>query len=144
MSNVEAEAAIEQAKLELRLLQLEAQEKAKTDFLSFAKYVWPEAIFGAHHTKMADAFNRVADGTLKRLIINMPPRHRLALDTPVPTPDGWKTIAEIQKGDNVFAPDGSVVRVTGKSDIYTEKLYEVTSIDGHSIDRKSTRLNSSH
>lgn len=76
---VETTAAIaaqeEAAKLELRLLQIEAQEKAQTDFLSFAKYVWPEAIFGAHHTKMADAFNRIADGTLKRLIVNMPPRH---------------------------------------------------------------------
>jgi predicted phage terminase large subunit-like protein len=69
------QATIEQARLELRLLQIEAQEKARTDFLSFAKYVWPEAIFGAHHTKMADAFNRLADGTLKRLIVNMPPRH---------------------------------------------------------------------
>ena len=67
--------AIEAARLELRLLQLEAQEKSQVDFLSFAKYVWPEAIFGAHHTKMADSFNRLADGTLKRLIINMPPRH---------------------------------------------------------------------
>ncbi len=69
------QAAIEQARLELRLAQLEAQEKSQTDFLSFAKYVWPEAIFGAHHTKMADAFNKIADGTLKRLIVNMPPRH---------------------------------------------------------------------
>ena len=74
-SSASEQAAIEAARLELRLLQLEAQEKAQTDFLSFAKYVWPEAIFGAHHTKMADAFNRLADGTLKRLIVNMPPRH---------------------------------------------------------------------
>jgi predicted phage terminase large subunit-like protein len=74
-SSASEQAAVEAARLELRLLQLEAQEKAQTDFLSFAKYVWPEAIFGAHHTKMADAFNRIADGTLKRLIVNMPPRH---------------------------------------------------------------------
>lgn len=69
------QASIEQARLELRLMQLEAQESARTDFLSFAKYVWPDGIFGAHHQKMADAFNKIADGTLKRLIINMPPRH---------------------------------------------------------------------
>ena len=65
----------EAAKLELRLLQIEAQEKARVDFLAFAKYMWPEAILGEHHKIMADAFNRVADGTLKRLIINMGPRH---------------------------------------------------------------------
>lgn len=69
------QAAIEQARLELRLAQLEAQEKARVDFLSFAKYMWPEGIFGAHHEKMAEAFNKIADGTLKRLIINMAPRH---------------------------------------------------------------------
>jgi predicted phage terminase large subunit-like protein len=65
----------EQLRLELRLKQLEVQEAAKGNFLSFARYVWPEAIFGAHHAKMASAFDRIANGTLKRLIINMPPRH---------------------------------------------------------------------
>jgi len=74
-SSASEQASVEAARLELRLLQLEAQEKAQTDFLSFAKYVWPEAILGAHHTKMAEAFNKLADGTLKRLIVNMPPRH---------------------------------------------------------------------
>ena len=65
----------EQLRLQLRLQQLDIQEKARSDFLSFARYVWPEAIFGAHHAKMANAFDRIANGTLKRLIINMPPRH---------------------------------------------------------------------
>ncbi len=124
----------EAAKLELRLLQIEAQEQAQVDFLSFAKYVWPEAILGEHHVKMADAFNRIADGTLKRLIVNMPPRHRLALDTLVPTTKGWKTIAEIQQGDEVFSPDGSPVLVTGKSDVYEELIYEVETDDGHVVE----------
>lgn len=65
----------ERLKLEYRLLKLEQLEKAQTDFLSFVRYAWPEAIIGAHHVKMADAFDRVSRGTLKRLIINMPPRH---------------------------------------------------------------------
>jgi predicted phage terminase large subunit-like protein len=62
-------------RLELRLSQLEAQEKARTHFLDFVRYVWPEAILGEHHSKMAAAFDRIANGSLKRLIINMPPRH---------------------------------------------------------------------
>jgi predicted phage terminase large subunit-like protein len=37
--------------------------------------VWPTFISGRHHKIMADAFERVASGELKRLIINMPPRH---------------------------------------------------------------------
>ena len=37
----------------------------------------------------------------------------LALDTEVPTPDGWTTIGEIQAGDWVFDPTGAPVRVLG-------------------------------
>ncbi|MGD8604549.1 MAG: hypothetical protein PVF49_08245, partial [Anaerolineales bacterium] len=55
--------------------QLEAREAAATDFLSFVRFMWPEFIAGRHHRIMADAFDRVLNGDLKRLIINMPPRH---------------------------------------------------------------------
>ena len=51
------------------------QEKAKTNFMEFVHKVWPAFISGRHHAKMARAFERVARGELKRLIINMPPRH---------------------------------------------------------------------
>ena len=51
------------------------QEKAKNDFMAYVKYVWPNFINGRHHEKMAQAFERVAEGKTKRLIINMPPRH---------------------------------------------------------------------
>jgi predicted phage terminase large subunit-like protein len=47
----------------------------KDDFMAFVKYVWPNFINGRHHEKMAKAFERVAQGQSKRLIINMPPRH---------------------------------------------------------------------
>ena len=50
-------------------------EKAQLHFLTFVKLMWPSFIAGRHHEKMADAFERVARGELKRLIINMPPRH---------------------------------------------------------------------
>jgi len=65
----------ERLKLELRLSQIQAQDAARESFYSYVKYMWPEAILGAHHKKMAEAFDRIAKGTLKRLIINMPPRH---------------------------------------------------------------------
>jgi hypothetical protein len=69
------EAEAHRLRLEYRLAKLEVLDRAQGDFLSFVRYVWPEAILGAHHEKMANAFNRVVDGSLKRLIINMPPRH---------------------------------------------------------------------
>lgn len=52
-----------------------AYNKAKDDFMVFVNYVWPTFIHGDHHVKMARAFERVATGQCKRLIINMPPRH---------------------------------------------------------------------
>tara|TARA_R110000824_G_scaffold274513_1_gene463203 strand:- start:1957 stop:3444 length:1488 start_codon:yes stop_codon:yes gene_type:complete len=51
------------------------REESNKDFLAFVKEVWPAFIEGNHHRVMADAFNRIASGELKRLIINMPPRH---------------------------------------------------------------------
>ena len=65
----------ERLKLELRLALLEGQEQAQNTFLGFSRYVWPEAIISSHHEIMSRAFDRIADGTLKRLIVNMPPRH---------------------------------------------------------------------
>jgi len=53
----------------------EKKEKARQTFMGFVNKVWPAFIEGRHHKIMADAFERVASGELKRLIVNMPPRH---------------------------------------------------------------------
>ena len=68
----------EQEQLLAELDKLEALKRTKNSqekFLAFVKEVWPTFIAGRHHAKMADAFERVARGECKRLIINMPPRH---------------------------------------------------------------------
>jgi len=52
-----------------------AQKKSQDKFIQFVKTMWPEFISGRHHTKMAEAFEKVASGKIKRLIVNMPPRH---------------------------------------------------------------------
>ena len=57
------------------LLEMDKVEKSKESFLYFVTQMWPIFISGGHHKIMADAFERVAKGELKRLIINMPPRH---------------------------------------------------------------------
>jgi predicted phage terminase large subunit-like protein len=51
------------------------REEARRSFMAFVKKVWPNFIEGSHHKRMAKAFERVARGECKRLIINMPPRH---------------------------------------------------------------------
>jgi predicted phage terminase large subunit-like protein len=58
-----------------KLEKLKDRELAQTKFIKFVEKVWPTFISGAHHKRMSDAFERVANGTCKRLIINMPPRH---------------------------------------------------------------------
>jgi predicted phage terminase large subunit-like protein len=55
--------------------QSKNRQECGENFLPFVKHIWSAFIEGYHHTKMADAFDRVAKGELKRLIINMPPRH---------------------------------------------------------------------
>ena len=50
-------------------------ERAQNDFMTFVKRVWPEFIEGRHHKEIANKFNDLANGKIKRLIINMPPRH---------------------------------------------------------------------
>jgi hypothetical protein len=35
----------------------------------------PDFVEGKHHKKIAEQFNRLAEGKINRLIINMPPRH---------------------------------------------------------------------
>ena len=63
----------------LRLLkelkEVEGQEQARAGFMPFIRRVWPAFIEGKHHKLMVEAFERVIHGDLKRLIINMPPRH---------------------------------------------------------------------
>jgi predicted phage terminase large subunit-like protein len=70
--------AAEQAKLFEDVAQYKGaltREKAQVDFMAFVKEMWPGFIHGRHHALMAKKFQDIADGKLKRLIINMPPRH---------------------------------------------------------------------
>jgi len=62
---------------QLQVLHAEKKirNKAKDDFLSFVKCVWPDFVEGSHHRHIAKKFNELATGEINRLIINMPPRH---------------------------------------------------------------------
>ena len=58
-----------------RLQDMEKSEKSQKFFLNFVKSVWPDFIEGSHHRIFSQKLQEVADGKLKRLIVNMPPRH---------------------------------------------------------------------
>jgi predicted phage terminase large subunit-like protein len=51
------------------------RERASASFMEYVKQVWPGFVHGRHHAVMAKKFEDIASGKLKRLIINMPPRH---------------------------------------------------------------------
>jgi predicted phage terminase large subunit-like protein len=51
------------------------REKAQARFMEYVKVMWPGFIHGRHHAVMAKKFEDIVEGRLKRLIINMPPRH---------------------------------------------------------------------
>ncbi|OPY22915.1 MAG: ribonucleotide-diphosphate reductase subunit alpha [Methanobacterium sp. PtaU1.Bin242] len=54
----------------------------------------------------------------------------LALDTKIPTPDGFKTINEIDVGDDVFDEKGNICKVTHKSPVfYNHECFELTFND---------------
>ena len=51
------------------------RERGQVDFMEYVRCMWPAFIHGRHHEVMAKKFEEIASGKLKRLIINMPPRH---------------------------------------------------------------------
>ena len=61
--------------LQERLENLDKQEEVQDSFLDYIHYIWPEFIQGNHHKIFADKLTQIAKGEIKRLIINMPPRH---------------------------------------------------------------------
>ena len=65
----------EELRLMLAIAMQDDSKKAQDSFMHFVKMVWPEFIDGYHHNIMAKKFEEIAAGKLKRLIVNMPPRH---------------------------------------------------------------------
>ena len=62
-------------KYALKLAEKKKGSHVYSNFLNFVKHVWPQFIEGSHHKIIAEKFNDIANGKIKRLIINMPPRH---------------------------------------------------------------------
>lgn len=58
----------------------------------------------------------------------------LAIGTKIPTPEGFKTMGDLQIGDRVFDERGQICRVVAKSEVDdTEQAYRLTFRDGSSI-----------
>ena len=75
LEHIPEELLMEHLQLSERLAELEERAEVQNDFMSFVKMQWPDFIEGEHQKIMARSFDKIASGELKRLIINMPPRH---------------------------------------------------------------------
>lgn len=79
---------------------------------------------------------RLADTPDGRLIVSMPPQEgkALALDTPIPTPQGWTTMGALAIGDELFDRHGRICRVTWTSPVWAGRpCYAVVTGDGERI-----------
>jgi len=83
---------------------------------------------------LADQFARIKTDTgLRSPVVIIDPK-ALALDTPIPTPTGWSTIADIGPGDAVFGRDGNPCRVTAVSPVFTDtEMFDVALDDGQTV-----------
>ena len=85
--------------------------------------------FGLHG--IIDRLDKVVVGEEARYYVS--DYKGLALDTPLPTPDGWAVMADVGVGDRVFGADGKSYSVTAKSGIHNRPCYEIEFDDGTSI-----------
>lgn len=58
----------------------------------------------------------------------------LALDTPINTPDGWRTMGELQVGDYVYGDNNAPTKIIYESPIFLgHKCYQITFSDNETI-----------
>jgi predicted phage terminase large subunit-like protein len=115
-----------------KLEKLKERELAQVRFIKFVERVWPTFISGAHHKRMAEAFERVARGECKRLIINMPPRHTKSEFASYLLP-AWflgkfphKKVIQASHTAELAVGFGRKVRNLVDSDVYHEIFPELT------------------
>lgn len=57
----------------------------------------------------------------------------LALDTPIFTPIGWRTMEDLKVGDQVFGSAGQPINITVKSETHHKPCYKITMSDHSSV-----------
>jgi len=78
LANISLLARNEQIQLLAELEELEktrALDLRQNKFLEFVKHVYPGYMVGAHHKRLAQIFEEIANGKKKRVIVNIAPRH---------------------------------------------------------------------
>ena len=124
------------SKKEARLiLQALEYEEARTNYAKYCQIVnGPKWVLGRHLQFVCKAVEMFIDRKVEQkiLILSMPPQHGKLCsdDTPVLTPNGWKTHGELKIGDYVFGRNGDPVKVTNILNENGVANYEVEFVDG--------------
>jgi len=105
--------------------------------VEYGKPLWKQFYLPRRHylRRYVDAYQEIIDGKLDFLSISMPKRSGKAvtLDTPIPTPYGFKRMGDIRVGDLVMARDGYDTTVTGVFPQGKVPVYEVRFTDGATV-----------
>ena len=89
-----------------------------------------------HHRLIMEKVQACLEAPHGRLMLFFPPgaAKALALDTPIPTPDGWTTMGQLRVGDRVFDESGQPCNVTWVSPIHRDRpVYGVRTDCGDEI-----------
>lgn len=110
--------------------------EAMDHHLNFMQYTWQNHsepfVVGYHTRKICAAIDYAMElyreGKSSAWVITVPFRHGKALEvnTPIPTPEGFKKIKDLNLGDYVYGEDGKPVRIIAKSPVWHDrKLIQV-------------------
>lgn len=135
VNDTEVQAKARQASIQASREQL--VRLARVNGSAFNAYVLKDEGTGApvRMAPMHRLWHRLADQHDRlNLIAHVESAKALAIDTPIPTPDGWREMGDLKEGDQVFAGDGSVTQVvTATAVMHDHRCYRVSFSDGSSV-----------
>ena len=108
------------------------------DLLSWCRLALePQGLAPArHHCRVIEELEGLASGRFDRLMLLLPPgsAKALALDTPIPTPEGWCAMGNLRVGDRVFDENGQPCSVVRVSPVWRDRpVYRVRTDCGDEI-----------
>lgn len=112
-------------------------ETPKNEYLAGIVGDWNE-VFGDEQIDSTEMFVQddvhqlcgVIDGLARDTIYDW---KGLALDTPIPTPNGMTTMGELKEGDELYDGMGRITKVAGKSPIHHKKCYKIYFSSGEPV-----------
>lgn len=127
----------EQLRYQGQLIENYKLEICRRDINAFLEYVLEDEETGEPivQAPMHKAWHKLCDEQNKIIMLAFPESGKaLPLDTPIPTPTGWKTMGQLKVGDLVFDSKGKPCRVTFATEIQSGRdVYKVKFDDNDEI-----------